>query len=212
MTDKKKVIVADDHGIVRMGLIQILDEFTPPIIVFEKSDYKSLFEEIRKTNFDLLILDVNMPNGNFVDALDLIKRVQPKLKILVFSSHDESLYALRYLKMGADGYLNKLSSRETILKAISQMLETGKYYSDQVKEMLIEDVLHHNKTQDIHSLSNRELSVAQELAKGITQKDISSKLNLHPSTVSTYKNRIFEKLNIKSIPELIDMLKLENVI
>lgn len=206
-----RILVADDHGIVRMGMLQIIKELIPNAVLAEVEDYKSLYAIISKENFDLVVLDVNMPNGSLQDAIDFIKLKQPNLKILIFSSQDEHLYALRYLKMGADGFLNKLSPKEKIDQALSSMLQKGRFISAAVKETMVLQTLNNQQhTSSLESLSNRELEVANKLVEGLSLKELSNQMNLHSSTISTYKNRIFEKLNIQSIPELVEILRLYN--
>src|SRR5690554_6828747 len=118
MQDELRILVADDHGIVRMGLIQEIKQLKPRAQLYEVEDYEALYKLIAKEKLDLAILDVKMPNGSFQEAIEYIRFKQPDLKILVFSSQDEQLYAARYLKMGADGFLNKLSSKVGIEKAL----------------------------------------------------------------------------------------------
>lgn len=209
MNEEIRILVADDHGIVRMGLIQVIKQLKPRAELYEVEDYESLYELIGKKKFDLAILDVKMPNGSFQEAIDYIKIKQPDLKTLVFSSQDEQLYAPRYIKLGADGFLRKLSSKEEIDQALNAMLMKGKYLSDEVKDALIYETFNRLTTVDpAQTISNRELEVANKLCEGLTIKEISDQLHLHTSTVSTYKNRIFEKLNIHSLPELIEILRL----
>ncbi|MFC7348517.1 response regulator [Chryseobacterium zhengzhouense] len=206
-----RIIVADDHGIVRMGLIQTIKRLLPAATVSEVEDYKSLYKAILKEEFDLAIMDVNMPNGSVQEAIDYIKMHQPNLRILIFSSQDEELYAIRYLKMGAGGYLSKQSSSSVIEVALRAMLNTGRYASDIVKEaMFLGSLTGTTKDSPFESLSDRELQIANKIAEGLPLKEISNQLNLHSSTISTYKNRLFEKLNIKSVPELVEILRLYN--
>lgn len=206
-----RIIVADDHGIVRMGLIQTLKRLLPEAVITEVEDFKSMYRVISDQQLDLAIMDVNMPNGTVQEAIDFIKIKQPKLKILIFSSQDEELYALRYLKMGAGGYLSKQSSSSIIETALTSMLTTGRYASEAVKEaMYFESVSGNTKTSPVEILSDRELQIANKLAEGLPLKEISNQLNLHSSTISTYKNRLFEKLQIKSIPELVEILRMYN--
>ncbi|MGI9650951.1 response regulator [Chryseobacterium sp. RLHN22] len=206
-----RIIVADDHGIVRMGLIQTIKRLLPAATVSEVEDYKSLYKAVLKEEFDLAIMDVNMPNGSVQEAIDYIKIHQPNLRILIFSSQDEELYAIRYLKMGAGGYLSKQSSSSVIETALRAMLNTGRYASDIVKEaMFLGSLTGTTKDSPFESLSDRELQIANKIAEGLPLKEISNQLNLHSSTISTYKNRLFEKLNIKSVPELVEILRLYN--
>lgn len=207
----KQILVADDHEIIRMGLIRLIKKLKPTTQLFEAKDYTSLYKMIAKESFDIAIVDVNMPNGTFQEAIGFIKLKQPNLKILVFSSQDEQLYALRYLKMGADGFLNKEASESKIDLALNAILHDGRYLSEEIKEsMILASLNDQRKDVGIETLSNRELQVANKLVKGIPIKEVSNLLNLHTSTISTYKNRVFEKLDIKSIPELIEILKLYN--
>lgn len=206
----QKILIADDHGIVRMGVIQVIKEVRPSSILKEVKDYNELFEAIRKEQFDLLILDINMPNGTFQEAVEFIKIKQPHLKILVFSSQDEQLYAIRYLKMGAQGFLNKYSSKEEINKALNSMFDKGRYYSEEVKDTLLFSSINNEEiaANPLEKLSDRELEIAERLMEGLSSKELSNQLNIHSSTVSTYKNRIFQKLGVHSLPELIEVFKL----
>lgn len=205
------IVVADDHGIVRMGLIQTIKRIRPDAIICEVEDYKSFFKVILKEKLDLAIMDVNMPNGTVQEAIDYIKIHQPELKILIFSSQDEEVYATRYLKMGAGGYLSKQSSTEAVEAALTAMFSKGRYVSDNVKEsMFLESLTGTTKNSPFEILSDRELQIANKLAEGLPLKEISNQLNLHASTISTYKNRLFEKLKIRSIPELVEVLRLYN--
>lgn len=206
-----RIVVADDHGIVRMGLIQTIKRLIPDAIISEVEDYKSLYKLILNEKLDLAIMDVNMPNGTVQEAIDYIKIHQPELKTLIFSSQDEELYGMRYLKMGAGGYLSKLSSTEVIETALTAMLTKGRYVSDNIKETIfLESLTGAAKNSPLEALSDRELQIANKLAEGLPLKEISNLLNLHSSTISTYKNRLFEKLKIRSIPELVEILRLYN--
>lgn len=204
-----RILIADDHGIVRMGMMQVITQLMPNALLWEADDYKSVYSIITKENFDLVILDVNMPNGSLQEAIDFIKIKQPALKILVFSSQDEQVYAIRYLKMGADGFLNKLSSIEKIDQALHSIFQKGRFISEEVQEAMLSQTLNKsNQDSPLASLSNRELQVANKLVEGVPLKEMSNQLNLHTSTISTYKNRVFEKLEIQSIPELVEIIKL----
>lgn len=206
-----RIIVADDHGIVRMGLIQTIKRLLPSAVILEVEDYKSLYKAILKEELDLVIMDVNMPNGSVQEAVDYIKIHKPNLKILIFSSQDEEVYAMRYLKMGAGGYLSKQSYPSVIETAVTAMLTTGRYASEVVKEaMFLGSLGGATKESPFEALSDRELQIANKIAEGLSLKEISNQLNLHSSTISTYKNRLFEKLNIRSVPELVEILRLYN--
>ncbi|MCJ8498909.1 response regulator transcription factor [Chryseobacterium salipaludis] len=202
--NKLRVLVADDHGIVRIGMIQLIKEGWPQAVFTEAEDFQQLKEQIATAAFDLAVVDANMPNGTLQQAIDYRDLKQPDLKILVFSSQDENVYAMRYLEMGAQGFMNKLSSKSTVHRAIATMLQKGKYLSEEMKENVIFNS--GSKRKPIENLSNRELEIASKLAEGQTITAIADIMNLHPSTVSTYKNRLFKKLNIDSLAELIAIL------
>ena len=210
----KRILLADDHGVVRMGLSLMVKKLRPDAFVDEAEDYQQVMSIIKEKTFDLAILDLNMPNGNFQEALQAIKSKNPQTKVMIFSSQDENLYAVRYLKMGADGFLHKLASEETINKALAKMLDKGSYMSEEVKDSLIFDKLNKQETANnpLEILSDREMEIAERLINGEPMKSISNDLNLHSSTISTYKGRILEKLNIQSIPELIKIFDLHEIL
>ena len=201
----EKILIADDHGVVRLGLSMIIKKLRPHALVEQVSDYKEVMQIIKETTFNLAILDLNMPNGNFQEALQAIKLRDPETKVMIFSSQDENLYAVRYLKMGADGFLHKDSGEDVINRALVKMLDKGRYMSEEVKDSLIYDKLNKQQTPNnpLELLSEREMEIASCFVEGEAPKDISNRLNIHASTVSTYKSRIFEKLKIQSIAELI---------
>ena len=210
---EKRILIADDHGVVRLGLSMMIKKLRPDFIVDEADDYQKVMSIIKVKNFDLAILDLNMPNGNFQEALQAIKSKNPNTKVMIFSSQDENLYAVRYLKMGADGFLHKLSSEEVINKALTKMLDKGRYMSEEVKESLIYSNLNNQEASPnpLEVLSDREMEIAERLIVGEAMKDISRNLNIHSSTVSTYKSRILEKLHIQSIPELIKIFDVHEI-
>ena len=210
---EKRILIADDHGVVRLGLSMMIKKLRPDFIVDEVDDYQKVMSIIKVKNFDLAILDLNMPNGNFQEALQAIKSKNPKTKVMIFSSQDENLFAVRYLKMGADGILHKLSSEEVINKALTKMLDKGRYMSEEVKESLIYSNLNNQEASPnpLEVLSDREMEIAERLIIGEPMKVISRNLNIHSSTVSTYKSRILEKLHIQSIPELIKIFDVHEI-
>lgn len=210
---EKRILIADDHGVVRLGLSMMIKKLRPSYIIDEVDDYQKVMNIIKVKTFDLIILDLNMPNGNFTEALQAIKFRTPQTKVMIFSSQDESLYAVRYLKMGADGFLHKLATEEVINKALIKMLDKGSYISDDVKDSLISNKLNKHTTpiNPLENLSDREMEIAERLITGEPIKEISYSLNIHASTVSTYKTRILEKLNIQSIPELIKIFEFHQI-
>lgn len=202
--------MADDHGIVRYGLTMMIRKLRPGAIVEEAADYAKVIEMAQKSPYDLYILDVTMPNGSFINAYSLLKRASPTCKILIFSSLDEEIYAMRYIESGADGFLNKLATEEEMKTALEKIFNNGKYVSDAVKDALVFYKSGKGKSRPLDQLSNREIAIANMLVRGKSLKEISQELHLHVSTVSTYKTRIFEKLQIQNIPDLIKVMGISN--
>ena len=210
---EEKILIADDHGVVRLGLSMMIKKLRPHAVIEQVSDYKQVMQIIKEKTFNISNLDLNMPNGNFQEALQAIRIKNPTTKVMIFSSQDENLYAVRYLKMGADGFLHKDSGEEIINKALVKMLDKGRYMSEEVKDSLIYGKLNKQVTHSnpLQVLSEREMEIAECMVAGDAPKAISSKFNIHASTVSTYKSRIFEKLNIQSIPELIKIFNFNDM-
>jgi len=207
---QERILVADDHGIVRYGLSMMIRKLRPGAVVEEAIDYAQVIEMAQKNPYDLYILDVSMPNGSFLNAYNLLKRYSADCKILIFSSLDEEVYAMRYIESGADGFLNKLASEEEMKIALEKIFNNGKYVSEAVKDSLVFYKGSKGKSRPLEKLSNREIAIANMLVNGKSLKEISLELHLHVSTVSTYKTRIFEKLQIQNIPDLIKVLDLKS--
>lgn len=210
----KRVLIADDHSIVRLGASMIIQECIPAASIRQAETYNEVFEQLNTEPCDLLLLDINMPGGNNISVIKEILSLQPELKILVFSSYEESLYALRYIHAGACGYLNKSTAMSELKNAIESILTRGKYMSDAVNELYIQKLTmsksSFDKNNPLYILSNREMDVAKHLIKGLGILEVATLMELSSSTVSTYKSRIFEKLNVGNIPELIELFKLNS--
>ncbi|WP_217427707.1 LuxR C-terminal-related transcriptional regulator, partial [Flavobacterium collinsii] len=146
--------------------------------------------------------------GNSVNMISKIRAIQKNVKILIFSAYDEENYGLRYINSGADGYLNKLCSEEEFITAITSILTTGKYVSDGLRDKIINNVIYKKSTNPLDALSNREMEVAKLLVKGDGNHEISHKLNIQSSTISTFKKRIFEKLEITNVLGLAQIFNL----
>ena len=208
----KKILIADDHSIVRLGASMIIKEYIPDANIRQAQTYDEVYEQLRTDSFDLLLLDINMPGGNNIKVIRELLDIQPQVKILVFSSYEESIYALRYINAGACGYLNKTTAMSELRNAIESIMTRGKYMSDAVKELYIQKLTTSKSSFDkgnpLHKLSNREMDVAKHLTKGLGILEVAKLMDLSSSTVSTYKSRVFEKLNVGNIPELIELFKL----
>ena len=208
-----KFLVADDHSIVRYGTMELIKQKFPGSLISETDSLDGVIQHFSKNLYDLLILDINLPGGNSLQMLDAVRLRQPSVKVLIFSGYDEQLYAVRYLRSGADGYLHKNSPESELGKAITLVLNNEKYISNSIKQHLI-DGLDLNKSNSginpLRNLSNREMEVLQSLVMGMSLAEIGLKLNLGISTVSTYKQRIFEKMNISNMVQLIEKVQVYN--
>ena len=194
-----KIILADDHSFIRLGLIQILKDEYPDALVKEVSDGESLIKEVMQHDWDLVISDLDMQGRNGLDALEQIKLLKPELPVLILSIYPEDLYAVRVLKAGASGYLNKNSAPEELIAAIQRISLGKKYITSEVAEKLV-----NAKTngQPHELLSNREFEIFKLMALGKTITQIADMLSLALSTVSTHRSRVMEKLGLSTNSEL----------
>lgn len=201
-------ITADDHSVVTKSLSFIMKELFSNATIYELNNLTDVVEKLNTTPVNLLMLDVTFPDGNSVAVIPTIKKIQPNLKILIFSGHDEDIYAMRYLQAGADGYLHKLSTEDEIKMAINEVMTFGRYLSRNIQEKLTNNYIFKKPQNPLEQLSNRELEIARLMVEGYGNIEICAALDLQKSTVSTYKNRIFEKLQIEHISELIHLFNL----
>lgn len=204
------ILVADDHAVVRHGISLLLQEMIPDIRVTYAWDYDSLMKGLDEKPVDLVICDINMPGCDSFHVIDDMRTIQRSVKILIFSAYREDLYAPRYMQAGANGFLHKDSENEQIVKAVMTVLDNGKYISEAVKERLINKVLANSKhtvENPLELLSQREMEVARLLLQGQGLLEIANLLKLHIATISTYKKRIYEKMQVSSLPELIAVFR-----
>lgn len=207
MNNNRKILLADDHSVVRHGISMILKESFENLTIAHADDFPKVLKQVKEQTFDLIVLDISIPEGKGIQMVEIIKEIQPHVKILIFSAHEEELYALRYLKAGADGYLNKLSSDTEFKEAFVSMIENGNYVSQSIKNKIVSNTLNKKSDNPLEALSNRELEIARLLVRGEGNLEIANKLELQNSTVSTYKNRIFEKLSINNTVALVTLFK-----
>jgi len=197
-----KVIIADDHSIVRKGLKQILLEEYPFAEVSEASNAEELIKLVMSDTWDVVITDLSMPGRSGLDALRQIREAFPKLPVLVLSMHPEDQYAIRVLKAGASGYLNKDTAQDELIQAMRKVLIGKKYISARVAEQMAE-VIEGNTDSALHELlSDREFDVLKMLASGKSVSEIAVSLSLSSTTVSTYRARIMDKMKMKSNADL----------
>lgn len=197
-----RVLIADDHAVVRRGLREILQEEPGLAVAAEASDGDEALEAVRRVKLDVVVLDVTMPGRNGLETLGEIRRRRPSLPVLVLSVHPEDQFALRLLKAGAAGYLCKDSAPEELVKAIRRVAEGGKYMSPSLADRLVSQ-LQAPAAEPLHgSLSAREFEVLLALASGRRVKEIAARHNLSVKTISTYRSRVFRKLGVESNADL----------
>lgn len=197
-----RVLLADDHTIVRKGLKQILSEGMRGTEFGEASNAAEAIDLLKKDPFDIVILDLSMPGRSGLDLLKDIKVLKPKIPVLILSMYPEDQYALRVIKAGAMGYMTKDSAPEELVKAVTKILSGGKYVSSTLSEQLLDIVQEPARSESHQMLSDREFEVLRLIASGKTVSEIGTKLSLSVKTVSTYRTRILEKLHLSSNAEL----------
>ena len=197
-----KILIADDHAVVRRGLKQNLAE-EPNMAVFgEACNAQEVLKNVREQNWDIVILDITMPDRSGLEVLKELKNIRPKLPVLILSIHPEEQYAVRVLKAGAAGYMTKESAPEELVKAVRKVIKGSKYISPSLAEKLAFD-LETDSEKPLHeALSNREYQVMCMIASGKTVKEIAKELYLSVKTISTHRARILEKMKMKTNAEL----------
>ena len=196
------ILLADDHSVVRSGIKSLIKDKIGSYKIDEAENENEVVNAVKGCNYDLIILDINMGNSDFIKLMDLLSLKCPDTSILIFSMHPEGIYGLRCLQLGARGYLNKTASDEEIVLAIKTVLNGKKYINAALAEILSQNS--HNKIPNnpFQNLSSREIEIALLLNSGKSLTEICTILNIQYSTVNTYKRRIFEKLNVDSILSL----------
>lgn len=192
-----RILIADDHAIVRRGLKDILVEEFPAAQIREVTDAEGLVAQVRKQEWDIVITDITMPGRSGLEALQDIKQLYPKLPVLVLSAHSDDHYALRVLKAGAAGYLMKESAPDELVIAVQRVLLGKKYITTAIAEKLASAYDFNSNILPHETLSDREFEVFKMLASGKSVSEIGRILFLSTNTVSTYRARIMTKMNIK---------------
>jgi DNA-binding NarL/FixJ family response regulator len=197
-----RILIADDHTVVRKGLRQILlDEF-PAAEIDEVADAEELIKKVMLSKWDVVVSDLSMPGRSGLDALQQIKLSHPELPVLILSIHPEEQYALRALKAGASGYLSKDTAPDELVKAVQKVMLGKKYISQAIAEKLANTFSTDTSLQPHESLSDREFDVMKLLANGKSVSEIAEMLSLSVTTVSTYRARVMVKMNLKSNSDL----------
>jgi two-component system invasion response regulator UvrY len=194
-----RILIADDHTVVRKGLKQILLEEFPTAEITETADASALFMKVLREEWDVVITDISMPDKSGLEVLQQIRRDQPRLPVLILSAHSEDQYAIRALKAGASGYLCKDSASEELVTAIRRILLGKKYITSSLAEKLAFHLDLDDSDRPPHEiLSDREFEVMKFLASGKVVSEIASQLCLSVTTISTYRARILTKMNLKT--------------
>lgn len=195
-------LVADDHAVVRKGLVQILREEFPGAQISEATNGNEVLQAIGTQTWDVILLDISMPGRNGMETLKQLRANGIKAPILMLSIHAEEQYAIRALKAGASGFLNKETATEELLAAVHRVLAGKKYISDALAEKLAETLADPAPKDGGDALSDREMQVLQMIAGGTTVSQIAAQLSLSVNTISTYRARLLEKLNLNNNAEL----------
>ena len=197
-----RVLVADDHAVVRRGLGQIIAETMDLEVGAEASNGAEVLTLIQDDEFDAVVLDINMPGMDGLDTLKQLRAVRPDMPVLVLSMHSAEEYAIRVLKAGASGYMNKESAADDLVSALRKISSGGKYMSPEVAESLLAHVTSGGNGPLHATLSDREFQVLCLIASGKPVSEIADQLSLSVKTISTYRARILDKMNMKNNAEL----------
>lgn len=201
------ILLADDHSLIRQGIVFLLEDIDWDCEVFHASSLQQALESIKENPIDVMIIDAHFPDGNSLSILPEIKKIRPETKILVFTGIDENTQSLKFMNAGANGFLSKMSEEDTVKEAILKMLNDGEYISPVTQALLINSIHNRHLINPLLSLTERELQIAEMYAEGYGNLEIANKLDVKQNTVSTIKKRIFDKLKIENIVELIELIK-----
>ena len=196
------IIIADDHEIVRAGLKQLISDSQELQVKGEARDGQELLEKVRVDNFDVVLLDIKMPGRSGLEILKQLKVEFPDTPVIVLSMHPEDQYAVRTIKAGASGYLTKETAGEKLIEAIKKVYKGGKYISPTLAEKLADSIANDKQKPPHEYLTDREFQVVCMIASGKTVTEIAKELFLSVKTISTYRQRILEKMNMKNNAEL----------
>jgi DNA-binding NarL/FixJ family response regulator len=198
-----RLVIADDHAIVREGLKRIVSEAPGLQVEAEAADGNEVMRLVREREFDVLVLDLSMPGRSGMELIKLVKAERPKLRILVLSMHQEMQYAVRAIKSGASGYLTKESAPAQLVQAINKIAAGGAFISAEVAEQLALGAMPGGQAAPHETLSDREFEVFRQLVAGVSVTDIGADLKLSVKTVSTHKANLMQKLGLRNQSELV---------
>lgn len=198
----KNVLLVDDHSIVRQGLKNLIALESDLTVTGEASSGLEAINLVRQNKYDVVVLDISMPDKNGVDTLHDLKHVAPNLPVLILSGYAEAQYALNLIRSGCKGYLSKDTDSDEIMKAIRTIANGKRYISAELAELMSEQLSHPSEKQLHETLSDREFQVFFKLAGGLSATEIGTELNISVKTVSTYRSRILEKMSLKTNADL----------
>ncbi|MDF2464666.1 MAG: two component transcriptional regulator, LuxR family [Ramlibacter sp.] len=198
-----RIVIADDHAIVREGLKRIVSEIADMQVIGEAADGTEVMQRVRELDFDILVQDLSMPGRSGMELIKLVRAEKPKLRILVLSMHQELQYAVRAIKSGASGYLTKESAPAQLEQAIRKIAGGGAYVTPEVAEQLALGAMPGSTANPHESLSDREFEVFRMLAAGESVTDIATRLKLSVKTVSTHKANLMHKMGLQNASELV---------
>ena len=197
-----RVLVADDHAVVRRGLRQILAETTDILVEGEAPSAPDVLRLVAEQRWDVVVLDINMPGGNGIELLGDIRRLRPELPVLILTVYSEEQYAVRAIKAGAGGFLTKESAPDKLIDAVRKLASGGRYVSAELAETLASVLAGQEAGAPHDRLSNRELEILRMIASGKTVSQIAESLSLSVKTVSTHRTRLLKKMSMKTNAEL----------
>lgn len=198
-----KLLIADDHPIVRNGIKEIILDFSPSCKIDEAEDAHEVVKKVVSNNYDLIILDISMPGGGGLNALKQIKQAQPDTKVIMLSIYNDEQYINRSLKSGASGYLTKSVASEELELAIKKVLSGEKYLSSEVASKMASFIYSDKEKQKHELLSEREFQVFKLIVTGHKTSEIAEELHISAKTVSTYRSRVMDKMGMSRNSELI---------
>lgn len=200
-------LLADDHSMIRQGLVFIIEDIGINADIFHASNLQQVTDILNQEKIDIAIIDAHFPDGNSLSVIPEIHEKFPDLKILIYTGIDEHMHSLKYISAGANGFLNKLSEEDQIQEAIIRMYRDGEFITPETQTLLMNSLRDPFIINPLLGLSEREREIAELYAEGLGNLEIANKLDIKQNTVSTMKKRIFEKLHIENLVELIQLVK-----
>ncbi|HYQ47963.1 MAG TPA: response regulator transcription factor [Thermodesulfovibrionales bacterium] len=207
-----RILIADDHPIVRKGLVHVLEDSGIVRSIEEASNGQEVLDKVKRSRFDVVLLDISMPGMGGIETLEELKKLYPSLPVLMLSMYPEEEFAVRALKAGAAGYLTKKSASDELTGAIRKISRGQRYIGASLAEFLAVNLTEDSERPLHELLSNRELQVLRMIVKGMSIKEIAGEISRSPKTVSTFRSRILEKLKMKSNAQLIQYAMKNNLI